>query len=142
MSLYRPGVLAIAQVIADLPMYFVPLILYCIVLYFLAGLKSQAGSFFIYFLFTYLTTCIFASFFRMVGYAFSTFEDASKVTGTAFNVFATYCECITHASHSFEMGYTPTAVRADTPSGSWLLHHSAIHETMVWLGQVSQSFRH
>ena len=100
LSLYRPGVLAIAQVIADLPMYFVPLLLYTIVLYFLAGLKLQAGSYFIYFLFTYLTTCTMASFFRMVGYAFSTFEDASKVTGFAFNLFATYCRSFSGQMHA------------------------------------------
>lgn len=91
LSLYSPSAFVIAQSIADLPMYFIPLSLYAIVLWFLSGMKMQAGPFFIFLLFTYTNTCTFAAFFRMVGSAFPTFEDASKISGFFFNLFATYC---------------------------------------------------
>lgn len=92
LSLYRPAAFVFAQTIADVPGYLISLSLYCVVIYFLAGLKLNAGSFFVYLLFTYTTTSALASFFRMIGAAFPTFEDASKAQGFFFVLFSTYCE--------------------------------------------------
>jgi ATP-binding cassette subfamily G (WHITE) protein 2 (SNQ2) len=93
LKLYRPGALVIAQSLVDLPVYFLPLLIYALVIYFLVGFKMQAGSFFIYVLFLYTTTGSLSALFRMIGAAFPTFEDASKISGFFFNLFATYCGC-------------------------------------------------
>jgi ATP-binding cassette subfamily G (WHITE) protein 2 (SNQ2) len=55
----------------------------------MAGLKPDAGLYFTFLLFTYFTTLATTAFFRFVGYSFSTFNDASKVSGTMFSVLVT-----------------------------------------------------
>lgn len=110
LSLYNPAAYVFAQSIADLPMYFIPLSLYSLVIWFLTSMKMEAGPFFIYLLFTYCSTCTMAAFFRMVGSAFPTFEDASKVSGFFFNLFASYCtfELVNSARHG-SLTLAPTA---------------------------------
>lgn len=91
-KLFRPTALVIAQTLADIPIFFPSLFIYCAGIYFLAGFKSDAGSFFTFFLFAFTTTLSMTSFFRMVGAAFETFEDASKISGIGFTLLSTYCE--------------------------------------------------
>ncbi|KAM0786354.1 hypothetical protein ACM66B_001825 [Microbotryomycetes sp. NB124-2] len=89
-SLHRPSALIVAQTIADVVTNFLPIALSTIIIYFLAGLKTEAGPFFIYLLFVSVISVVATSFFRFVGSLFPTFEDASKLSGFAFNLFASY----------------------------------------------------
>ena len=56
----------------------------------MAGLKPDAGLYFAFLLYTFFTTLSTTAFFRFIGYSFSTFNDASKVSGTMFSVLVTY----------------------------------------------------
>lgn len=102
--MYRPAAVVIAQTIGDLPIFFVQIVsrsesrlwdtadtqvIFTIIVYFLANLKPDAGLYFTFLLFTYFTTLATTAFFRFVGYSFSTFNDASKVSGTMFSVLVT-----------------------------------------------------
>jgi ABC-type multidrug transport system ATPase subunit len=89
-SMYRPSAVYIAQTIGDLPIFFVQIALYTIIIYFMTGLKRDAGNYFTYLLITYVTTLCTTAFFRFIGYSFGTFENASKVSGFMFSVIVTY----------------------------------------------------
>ena len=88
-SMYRPSVVALAQTIGDLPIIFVQLTIFSIIIYFMTGLQVSAGHFFEFLLFVYINSLALTAFFRFVGYSFSTFNNASKVSGILFSVFVT-----------------------------------------------------
>lgn len=71
-------------------------VIFTVIVYFMAGLKPDAGLYFTFLLFTYFTTLATTAFFRFVGYSFSTFNDASKVSGTMFSILVT----VSHMSPS------------------------------------------
>lgn len=76
----------------DVILYAPAMVWYAVVIYWMTGFKSEAGPFFIFLLFAYITTLTMTSCFRAIGAAFPTFEDASKVSGFIFTLFASYCK--------------------------------------------------
>lgn len=89
-SMYRPAAVLVAQTLGDLPIFFVQLLIFTLIIYFMCGLKLDPGLYFTFFLFTYITTNCTTAFFRFVGYSFGTFNNASKVSGLMFSVLVTY----------------------------------------------------
>lgn len=121
--MYRPSAVILAQTIADLPVLFVQLAIFCIIVYFMSGLKEEPGNFFIFYLFVYFTTLSTMAFFRFIGSCFSTFEGASKVSGFMFSVLVTYGKLPRLVS-------TPT--HADAPLRfSWLHHPNSLDAPLV-----------
>ena len=59
-------------------------------MYFLSGFRSDAGAFFIYFLFLYLSLVTMTAVFRLIGNAFTKFQDASAASGVFFISLFTY----------------------------------------------------
>lgn len=82
-SLYRPSALLLAQTIGDMPLYFVMIVMFTLIVYFMTGLQVDPGLYFIYLLFIYFTTLCTITLFRSIGYAFNTFNNASKASGFA-----------------------------------------------------------
>jgi ATP-binding cassette subfamily G (WHITE) protein 2 (PDR) len=66
-AMYHPGIDAISSLISLYPLKLLGVSLFNIILYFLAGLKREAGPFFIFMLFTYTMVLIMASIFRVIG---------------------------------------------------------------------------
>ncbi|WVW81393.1 hypothetical protein I302_103385 [Kwoniella bestiolae CBS 10118] len=89
-SLYRPSAVLIAQTIGDLPIFAGQLIIFTLIIYFMVGLKTDPGLYFMFLLFTYITTLCTTAFFRFIGYSFGTFNNASKVSGLMFSILVTY----------------------------------------------------
>ncbi|KAK4049723.1 hypothetical protein OIV83_003998 [Microbotryomycetes sp. JL201] len=89
-SLQRPSAVVLAQTIADVPIFFIQLAIFCVIVYFMTGLKMEAGAFFFYYLFVFITTLSTVALFRFIGNACSTFNDASKYSGTLFSILVTY----------------------------------------------------
>ncbi|KAL2869426.1 putative ABC multidrug transporter [Aspergillus lucknowensis] len=83
----RPSAVCLARVIADILISAFLTFLYLVVVYFLSGLKSDAGSFFIDFLFIYMCTICFTALFRLFAAASSNFEVALRYSGL-FVLFA------------------------------------------------------
>lgn len=98
-SMYRPSAVYIAQTLGDLPIFFVQIVIFTLIIYWMAGLKREAGNYFIFFLFTYLTTLTTTAFFRFIGYSFGTFQNASKVSGFMFSVIVTYAGYIIYTPY-------------------------------------------
>ncbi|KAI9570995.1 ABC-2 type transporter-domain-containing protein [Boletus coccyginus] len=80
-AMYHPFVEAIALTLVDVPITFVVLLLYCIVLYFLVGLQRTAGQFFIFFLFVLVTALLGKALFRCLAAAFKSEAPAQAFGG-------------------------------------------------------------
>lgn len=89
-AFYNPAAFCISQIVADVPILFIQVTPFMIILYFMAGLKATAGAFFTTWFFVYLSTFVMTAFFRMIGAAFPTFDAASKASGFAVGAFITY----------------------------------------------------
>ncbi|KAI9039756.1 putative ABC multidrug transporter [Aspergillus affinis] len=79
----RPSAVCLARVIADFMVGAAITFLYLIVVYFLSGLKAEAGSFWIDFLFIYLCTICLTAQFRLFAAASSNFEVALRYCGVS-----------------------------------------------------------
>lgn len=89
-AMYRSSLMFVAQVVLDIPIFVVQLAIYTLVTYWMAGLRSNAGNFFLMFFFTWLNSLVFTSLFRAIGYAFDIYNDASKIAGSVFTFFVLY----------------------------------------------------
>ncbi|OCF41123.1 ABC transporter [Kwoniella heveanensis CBS 569] len=89
-SMYRPSAALMASTIGDLPIFFVQITIFTLIIYFMCGLKTEPGLYFTFLLFTYVCTLCTTAFFRFIGYSFGTFNDASKVSGLMFSILVTY----------------------------------------------------
>lgn len=64
---YRPGALAVAQTLADLPINAFKILIFGIIVYFMSGLYSSAGAFFTFYLFVFSSYLVMSAFFRVLG---------------------------------------------------------------------------
>jgi ABC-type multidrug transport system ATPase subunit len=80
-ALYHPAAFCFAQITADIPVLLFQVSIFSIVLYFMVGLKTDAGAFFTFWIIVFTTAMVMTACFRAVGAAFSTFDGASKVSG-------------------------------------------------------------
>lgn len=110
-AFFNPFTYVIAQILSDIPVIFVQVTLFALILYFMTGLLMTAGAFFTYFALVYTNTMAVTALsvtsdpasldltdvandsFRMIGTAFSTFNNASKVSGLAVVILFTYSGC-------------------------------------------------
>lgn len=65
-SFYRPAAYAIAQTVVDIPLVFIQVFIFDLIVYFMTGLGRTASQFFISLLCLWITTMIMYSFFRCV----------------------------------------------------------------------------
>jgi ATP-binding cassette subfamily G (WHITE) protein 2 (SNQ2) len=89
-ALYNPAAFCIAQITADIPVLFVQITVFDLILYWMTGLRPTAAAFFTYWVVTYVTTFAMTAFFRMCGAAFPNFDAASKVSGFSINALITF----------------------------------------------------
>ncbi|CAE7188496.1 hypothetical protein PTNB85_07610 [Pyrenophora teres f. teres] len=92
-ALHYPAAFVIAQVVTDIPLVLFQISHFGIVIYFMVGLKTTAEAFFTYWSHLVITALCMIAFFRMVGAAFPTFDDATKISGLSIS------------SHFMYMGY-------------------------------------
>ncbi|THH33132.1 hypothetical protein EUX98_g1017 [Antrodiella citrinella] len=78
-SFYRPAAIAIANTVADIPFSAVRILIYDIIIYFMAHLSRSAGGFFTYHLFTYLGFLTMQGFFRTFGLMCQSFDFAFRL---------------------------------------------------------------
>lgn len=78
---YRPAAFAIAQTVVDVPLVFVQVFIFDIVVYFMAGLQRTASQFFISLLFLFTVTMTIYALFRAIGSLVSSLDVATRITG-------------------------------------------------------------
>lgn len=89
-ALFHPAAFCIAQIAADIPVLLVQVSHFSLVLYFMVGLKHDAGAFFTFWIIIFATTMCMTALFRAIGAAFSTFDGASKVSGFGISAMIMY----------------------------------------------------
>ncbi|KAM0430113.1 hypothetical protein ACHAPT_006119 [Fusarium lateritium] len=80
-AFYHPAAEAISGIVADIPIKFISGTVFNIILYFLAGLRREAGQFFLYFLITYLSTFVMSAIFRTLAAITKTVSQAMLLAG-------------------------------------------------------------
>lgn len=89
-AFYRPSAVSVARVVLDFPVIFVQVVLFGVIMYFLAGLDVEASKFFIYLLFVYTTTICITALYRMFASLSPTIDDAVRFSGIALNLLIIY----------------------------------------------------
>lgn len=89
-AFYHPGTEALAGMILDIPVKFFIAIPFNLILYFMAGLRRDAGQFFLYFLVTYVSTFVFSAVFRTVAAATRTSSEAMSLAGIMILALVNY----------------------------------------------------
>nr|ODN90094.1 ATP-binding cassette transporter [Cryptococcus depauperatus CBS 7841] len=87
---YRPAAFALAAVMADVPYNASVIFIFSIILYFMGGLYSSGGAFFMFFLFVFLTFMVMSSFFRTLGVATSDYNVAARLASVLISFMVTY----------------------------------------------------
>ncbi|KAJ5907467.1 hypothetical protein N7495_000149 [Penicillium taxi] len=89
-AMHHPSVSCLAQIAADIPVLLFQCTIFAIVIYWMAGLKHTAAAFFTFWAILFIITLTITALFRFIGAAFSTFEAASKISGTAVKGIVMY----------------------------------------------------
>jgi ATP-binding cassette subfamily G (WHITE) protein 2 (SNQ2) len=89
-AFYHPSAVSIARVLQDFPLLLAQVIPFSILMYFMQGLDVDAGKFFIYFLFIYVTTFCLTALYRMFAALSPTIDDAVRFSGLALNLLIIY----------------------------------------------------
>lgn len=89
-SFYRPAAYALAQTVVDIPLVLIQVLLFSIIIYWMAGLAATASQFFIAIVTQWLVTMATYAFFRLIAALSKTIDDATKVTGVGIQVLIVY----------------------------------------------------
>ncbi|KAF3809967.1 Brefeldin A resistance protein [Colletotrichum gloeosporioides] len=89
-SFYRPGAFAIAQTVVDIPLVFIQVVLFNVIIYWMANLARTASQFFIATLILWLVTMVTYAFFRAISAWCKTLDDATRFTGVAVQILVVY----------------------------------------------------
>jgi ABC-type multidrug transport system permease subunit len=77
-------------VLADFPMLALQVVIFGLIMYFMTNLDLNAGKFFIYLLFIYITTFCVTSLYRMLAAMSPTIDDAVRFSGLALNLLVIF----------------------------------------------------
>ena len=89
-TFYRPAAYALGQLTTDIPLIFIQLTLFDLIVYFLSHLSRTAGQFFINFLVLYVNTMAMYAFFRMMGALSPSLDVATRLSGISIQILVVY----------------------------------------------------
>ncbi|KAI5799834.1 putative ABC multidrug transporter [Geopyxis carbonaria] len=89
-AMYHPFTEALATMFADWPIKFINTLIFDVVLYFITGLKKEAGAFFIFFIFTYIATLTMSAIFRSIAASTKKVETAMSLSGVMILALVVY----------------------------------------------------
>lgn len=89
-SFYRPAAYAIAQTVVDAPLVLVQVVIFDIVVYFMAHLQRTASQFFISLLVLWILTMTMYALFRAVGSLVGSLDVATRITGVLIQALVVY----------------------------------------------------
>lgn len=89
-SFYRPSAYAIAQTFVDVPLVLIQVVIFDVVVYFMANLQRTASQFFISVLLLWIVTMTMYAFFRAIGSLVGSLDAATRVTGVAIQALIVY----------------------------------------------------
>jgi ATP-binding cassette, subfamily G (WHITE), member 2, PDR len=80
-AFYHPFAEALAGIVSDIPVKFLIATCFNIILYFLSGLRYEAGPFFLYFLFNFVAILTMSAIFRTIAAATKAISQALAIAG-------------------------------------------------------------
>ncbi|KAI5464906.1 ABC-2 type transporter-domain-containing protein [Mariannaea sp. PMI_226] len=89
-AFYHPACEAAAGIVADIPIKFATASVFNVVLYFMAGLRAEAGNFFLYFLITYISIFVMSAVFRTLAAVTKTVAQAMALAGVMVLALVVY----------------------------------------------------
>ena len=89
-ALYHPATEAIAGVVSDIPVKFAVAVVFNVIVYFMVGLKVEAGAFFLFFLITYTSTFVMSAVFRTMAAITKTVSQAMTLAGVLVLALVVY----------------------------------------------------
>lgn len=89
-AFYRPSAVAIARVLQDLPVIAVQVCIFGLTMYFMTGLDVEAGKFWIYMLYVYVTTIMLTAMYRMFASLSPEIDTAVRFSGIALNLLVIF----------------------------------------------------
>ena len=89
-SFYRPSAYAIAQTLVDVPLVFIQVLIFDLVVYFMSNLARTPSQFFISLLILWILTMTMYSFFRSLGALCKSLDTATRLTGVAIQALIVY----------------------------------------------------
>ncbi|RMZ87063.1 hypothetical protein DV736_g5713, partial [Chaetothyriales sp. CBS 134916] len=89
-AFYRPSAVVISRVLLDIPSILVQTVALSVILYWMSNLAVDAGKFFIYLLFVYITTICMTALYRMFAALSPTIDDAVRFSGLALNLLIVF----------------------------------------------------
>jgi ATP-binding cassette, subfamily G (WHITE), member 2, PDR len=94
--MYHPGIDALSSLASTWPLKLVSVTLFSTDLYFLAGLKREAGAYFTFLLFIYTTVLIMGSMFRLIAAINKHEATAMSIAGVLILPMVIYTGCEFH----------------------------------------------
>ncbi|CAO2657983.1 Nn.00g072430.m01.CDS01 [Neocucurbitaria sp. VM-36] len=89
-GMYHPFVDALATMASQYPIKILNILAFTVIVYFMANLKREVGAFFIFTVFTFLTTVIMTAWFRIVAALANTVDAALALAGLSVIPLALY----------------------------------------------------
>ncbi|KNE98927.1 hypothetical protein PSTG_07772 [Puccinia striiformis f. sp. tritici PST-78] len=87
---YRPGALAMADAIAEIPFSFPKIFISSVISYFMPHLVRDAGAFFTYVIVVYMGYYCMSTFYRLLGAISFDFDTASRLASAITTLISTY----------------------------------------------------
>ncbi|ORX88633.1 hypothetical protein K493DRAFT_384766 [Basidiobolus meristosporus CBS 931.73] len=89
-AFYHPSAFYIAQMVTDIPFMALQIILFSVILYWMAGLQADAGKFFMFMLILLVSGFSLTAYFRMFAAFSKNFDIASRYSGLVLMAFLLY----------------------------------------------------
>ncbi|KAL2818975.1 ABC-2 type transporter-domain-containing protein [Aspergillus cavernicola] len=114
----HPFAEAFGGIVSDIPVKFVAAIVFNLIFYFLAGLRYEPSQFFIFFLFTFLSTLAMSAIFRTLAASTKTLSQAMSMAGVLVLAIVIYTGFV-----------IPTPQMSDVPWFSWIRWINPVYYT-------------
>jgi len=95
-AFYRPSAVVIARAIVDVPLLLVQCFLSTIIMYFLANLRRDAGAFWIFYLYVFLSAYNLTCLYRLFAAFSPTFNEAVRFSVLALNLLVIFIGYLLH----------------------------------------------
>jgi ABC-type multidrug transport system permease subunit len=97
---HRPSAMVLARALTDVPLLLFQCFLSSIIIYFMANLKRDAGAFFIFYLYTFLSAYNLTALYRLLSALSPTFNEAIRFSVLALNVIIVFVGYVIHRPQS------------------------------------------
>ena len=97
---HRPSAVVLARALTDIPLLLVQCFLSSIIIYFLANLRRNAGAFFIFYVYTFLSAYNLTALYRFLSALSPGFNEAIRFSALALNVIIVFLGYVIHRPQS------------------------------------------